>query len=109
MCLAIEIYLHYYSVLTMRQGTLYPTKKKEEKRPQLAVRLTRSLGASTRQALSTAMAKPAPNGAQRQLLSVLFGPQLCSSTLRRQLLARVEQAEHLQNVNLLQRINSSVK
>lgn len=71
MCLAIEIYLHYYSVLTMRLGSsispLSPSSppnclpRVSSNRLRSSLSLLRSLGCpSTRQALSTA--KPAPRG-----------------------------------------------
>lgn len=64
MCLAIEIYLHYYSVLTMRLGSsispLFPSSAPHylpvsSNRLRSSLSLLRSLGCpSTRQALSTA-------------------------------------------------------
>lgn len=65
MCLAIEIYLHYYSVLTMRLGSSIPPvpffcsphclPRVSSNRLRSSLLLLRSLGCpSTRQALSTA-------------------------------------------------------
>lgn len=144
MCLAIEIYLHYYSVLTMRLGSSIPPLFRSSPPQCLAVSsnrlrsslsLLRSLGCpSTRQALSTAT-RPSlhPEAAFVALASVSVCFPLRSSlpssvcfavqssfglrssvTCRNCFQAsatkiRFEQPEHLQNVNLQQRINSSVK
>lgn len=83
MCLAIEIYLHYYSVLTMRLGSCSPISSPalpfSQSSPchtvfDLRSRcLDLSLGCpSTRQALSEAThgAKPAPRGSICRLASV---------------------------------------
>lgn len=145
MCLAIEIYLHYYSVLTMRLGSsispLFPSSpphclpRVSSNRLRSSLSLLRSLGCpSTRQALSTAT-RPSlhPEAAFVALASVSVFFALHSSlpssvcfavqssfglrssvTCRNCFQAsatkiRYEQPEHLQNVNLQQRINSSVK
>lgn len=145
MCLAIEIYLHYYSVLTMRLGSsippvpaLRPLTVFQSPRTVFDLR-SRSLDLwVARQLVKPCLRQHGQACTQRQhlsrwllsrsLLSLLFTllpSTVCSAvqssfglgssvTCRNCFQAsatkiRFEQPEHLQNVNLQQRINSSVK
>jgi len=106
MCLAIEIYLHYYSVLTMRLGTLHlfppfpflPCTTLPSRSRWVARQLVKSC-------LS---AKPAPKSSICRLTSVynlrVFSLQSSVSGIAFKLSSwprdSFEQAEHLQNVNL---------
>lgn len=139
MCLAIEIYLHYYSVLTMRLGSsippLFPSPPPTVLQSPRTVFDLRSRCLDlwvARQLVKPCLRQHGQACTQRQHLSrwllsrssslfssVCFAVQssfgLGSSVTCRNCFQasatkiRFEQPEHLQNVNLQQRINSSVK
>lgn len=145
MCLAIEIYLHYYSVLTMRLGSSIPPvpyfSPTAYQSPRTVFDLrSRSLDLwVARQLVKPCLRQHGQACTQRQHLSrwlLSRSSSLCalrsslpssvcsavqssfglgsSVTCRNCFQAsatkiRFEQPEHLQNVNLQQRINSSVK